>query len=1269
MGGRILPNLKLIAVNFVLLCFLFISIESNSIESHEIPLENEDFENEHSVSSRFISMMLKRSVRMRYSKEASLELRSKRLQDTEEESKRIRRDDERELNEIDRQRIEYERRLFESLNIIGTVPATRLYVPEYVQDAQGAQTKSFNIEIGTVVGKVRKLFPHGKQLIVWPYLGWRNFTINENTGEVETTAKMDFELIRLYNMTIRDFKHNYSNPEPLKQPPWPDPLQDGEDPKRSYVDHYLIVEVVDRNDNAPKFSRDVFDSGRFSGQVNSNARAGTPILYVHPEDDDSGPRGRIRFNIKTDNGEQSDFTIDPTTHFLKTTGARDLRSGEHRIEVEALDYGMPPRTSGFQTFTVRVGKVPPEFFGAPYNLNFSEASVRGSVVGKIDAVSRSGMPIKYKILTEDVKDTFAINHLGELILLREIDYETANDSDKMFKFEVQAIEDSYQGRSTKITVTLTLTNADDHLGMFKTPAKQLKFKEGDFRQGGDIFTVEVEDCDCKENCDCKTGEMIYKIGDTKGFFEITSSGQIRNIKDLDYEKQNYFFFPVQVTDPGANGRTRTSYVEITVLDIDDTPPKFDPATYEFAIFEDAPKDQVVGVAQAIDPDPATKPDDITYRVKSADPSEGREYFEFGNQGVIKVLKNTNQFKGSDVYEFTVDAIDKGGHTSDPSATVKIRVLDVNDHQPVFKKCEQQSIEENQPIGTVLTKLTATDDDRGRNKLIEYSLAPVQNQDFFKINNQTGEVSIKSKLDREKYDEIFVVAKATDGGADRSELLRQIGYCQFIVKVLDVNDHHPTFTVAEFEVKILRSLSKGSRVLSVEAEDPDLGDNAVIEYRIVTQKKGGSPVDYVEIVKATGEVKVKSSMNGLNLADVITLVIEASNKKVVSGPASGDLSRTTVKIKFSNHEPPTFPKYVYKAHVKEDRDPSTLVETLKSSDSGVVFSLQTIRNRDNLPFFVESSTGGIKTSKQVDYELKKSYLFAVRAEKKGGMTSIIVHIIVDDVDDVVPIFGNDKYEATVSEAAKGGVNVFRVQASDPDPIKGDKIIYAIQSSDVSKYFKIEEKTGYAQITTAPDVKEGVFDREKNPSYTIILEAYRESAPKLKSTAILTVNIRDENDSPPKFVQQKYGPYSIAENIKVPYKFPKLIINATDKDILENGYIEYFITSGNDGRFSMETIVGRDQENTARLIISSPLDAKKSPEFEKNPVYTLTVTATDRKHTANATITIKVSVKYILFLYIIVEFIELLNVYHQLFSPVLQICYDFHILITIYFKRFE
>ena len=1237
MGGHVIPRLKLTVFSFFVVCSFLAFSESSSVDWNldKIPFENEGNENVQSTSRRFISLMLKRSAATRYSEKASLH-RSRIQRNADKALPRVRREeDEAERTKQDELQEEC-KRLFESLNIIGTIPATRLYVPEYIQEAStpGSQQNTFNIEVNTVVGKVPKLFPLGKQLIVWPYLGWRNFTVDLNTGEVRTTAKMDFELIRLYNMTIRDFRHNYSDPDPLKELPMPSP-ENPVDPKLDYVDHYLIVEVVDRNDNVPKFIRDsnAARRGKFTGEVNTNAHAGTPILLLQAEDDDSGPRGRIRFNIETDNKEQSLFTIDPKTHFLKTTGLL-LRSGEHRVKIKALDYGMPPKSSGVQLFTVRVGKQPPVFLSTAYNLNFSEASVRGSVVGKVEAISRSGMPMNYEILTPNINKTFAINHLGEMTLLRELDYETANASDKRFEFKVRGKETGFQGRSNEVTVVLTLVNADDHLGMFKTPATTLQFDEGSLGQTGDIFKVDVMDCDCKaDNCECGTGEMIYKIGDTNGFFDITSSGQIRNLKNLDYEVKNYFVFPVSVTDPGKNGRTRTSYVEINVLDLDDTPPKFPKASYDFAIFEDAPKDQVIGVAQAEDPDPATNPNDIDYRITSSTPSEAKNYFTVASQGVIKVLENRNKFQGFDTYELVITASDKGitgkdPNRSDPPATVTIRVLDVNDHQPVFKQCRQQTIKEHQKIGTILTTLSAIDEDRGRNKLIEYSLAKVQKHNFFTINNNTGEIRTTTVLDREEYSEIFVVAKATDGGAGRSEPLRQIGYCQFIVKIEDVNDHYPTFTVQTFAVNVLRTVPTGATLLYVEATDPDLGDNAKIVYTIFSQKLKTRAVDYLEVVKTTGQVRVKNSMSRLNLGDKITLVIRANNTKPVIGSVADSQRDTTVEVTITNDRPPTFPKWKYEGNIDENKQPGSTVLTLGTAPN-MAYSLQVMRDRDSLPFFVESSTGKIKTTTTLDYESQKSFLFAVTARKTAGQgsTSLIVKINVNDKDDVVPIFGSDQYEATVSELAGGRVNVFRVQASDPDPVRGDRVIYRIEPKYDYTYFTVVDMTNFAQIKTAANLKKGFFDREKRDVYTIIIEAFRKSSPFLKSTALLTINVRDENDSPPIFVKSSFTAKPIPENIAVPYVVPDVVLNATDKDILENAEVYYYITSGNDGRFSMETIVGQDGQNTGKLIVTRPLDAKKSPEFEKNPVYTLTVTATDRKHTATATITVRVSLLFV------------------------------------------
>ena len=149
-----------------------------------------------------------------------------------------------------------------------------------------------------------------------------------------------------------------------------------------------------------------------------------------------------------------------------------------------------------------------------------------------------------------------------------------------------------------------------------------------------------------------------------------------------------------------------------------------------------------------------------------------------------------------------------------------------------------------------------------------------------------------------------------------------------------------------------------------------------------------------------------------------------------------------------------------------------------------------------------------------------------------------------------------------------------------------------------------------------------------------EANRRSHP----ASIVTIRVLDVNDHKPVFKDCKEQ--SIDENKPIGTLLTNLsatdkdrgvnklieysldlVLEAKDEDIVSN--IRYYITSGNDGRFSMETVVRQSQENTGRLIISRPLDVKKSQEFERNPVYTLTVTATDGKHTATTTVTVRVS----------------------------------------------
>ena len=292
---------------------------------------------------------------------------------------------------------------------------------------------------------------------------------------------------------------------------------------------------------------------------------------------------------------------------------------------------------------------------------------------------------------------------------------------------------------------------------------------------------------------------------------------------------------------------------------------------------------------------------------------------------------------------------------------------------------------------------------------------------------------------------------------------------------------------------------------------------------------------------------------------------------------------------------------------------------------MLYSLQKeIRERDNLPFTVHSASGTIHTSKTLDFEKKTSYLFAITA-KLGGprdiFSSAIVQINIEDVDDVAPLFGNDRYKTAISEATIGNTNVFRLKATDPDPINGGQIEYKIRLQYDYQIFTLTQESDYAQIKTSRGLPEGSIDRETKEVYNIIDEARR--GEKL-STAFVSINVRDENDSPPIFKQKFYSATVKEGDLKTPYIIPNLNVMAEDKDILENANVSYFITSGNDGRFEMRTMYEKDQKNYGNLYIVQPLDVEKTPEFQTNPVYSLTVTATDRKHTDTATIQIIVSI---------------------------------------------
>ena len=120
-----------------------------------------------------------------------------------------------------------------------------------------------------------------------------------------------------------------------------------------------------------------------------------------------------------------------------------------------------------------------------------------------------------------------------------------------------------------------------------------------------------------------------------------------------------------------------------------------------------------------------------------------------------------------MYNFTITATDNGliPRQSTPAGHVIIHVTDINDNPPIFQQPTYNfTVEEESNVGLIIGMVSASDHDSGQNQIIMYHIVLANpNGSFFTIDDQTGEISILSSLDREHYSQHELVVVAADQG--------------------------------------------------------------------------------------------------------------------------------------------------------------------------------------------------------------------------------------------------------------------------------------------------------------------------------------------------------------------------------------------------------------------------------------------------------------------------------------------------------------------------
>ncbi|KAL4647068.1 protocadherin Fat 3-like [Arapaima gigas] len=252
--------------------------------------------------------------------------------------------------------------------------------------------------------------------------------------------------------------------------------------------------------------------------------------------------------------------------------------------------------------------------------------------------------------------------------------------------------------------------------------------------GTEVIQVEATDKDLGLN-----GEIYYTMLTSTTQFGINSTNGIIYVAgQLDREFVSTFNLKVEARDKAEKGHQRFSVaaLRITLEDVNDCAPIFIPSYYSTRVLEDLPVGTIVAWLETQDPDSG-----LGGQVRYSLVNDYNGRFEVDKaSGVIRLTKELD-YETQQFYNLTVRAKDKGRPLSLSSVSfVEVEVVDVNEnlYAPYFSDFAlSSSVKENSRIGMSVLRVTAKDDDTGRDGDIQYTIRDGSGLGRFSIDEETG----------------------------------------------------------------------------------------------------------------------------------------------------------------------------------------------------------------------------------------------------------------------------------------------------------------------------------------------------------------------------------------------------------------------------------------------------------------------------------------------------------------------------------------------------
>lgn len=571
--------------------------------------------------------------------------------------------------------------------------------------------------------------------------------------------------------------------------------KDGGKPQRSGTME-LNITITDENDNAPFFTQT-----KYNITVKEDITDGTGILQIIATDNDINENSWLLYRLSPHQPDfevlKSLFYINEHTGVLSVIGQLVYQPGKfYKIIVEAVDRGNPSLLSTNQAeVTVYVedtGNNPPTVkinllsSGNGRIVNVSEFSTTGTFVAHVEVqdqdTGKNGEVVCF------VKDPFftlePLSNKGfKVVVAKQLDSETQD----LHTVVVTCEDKGVPVLSSSDNFLVRVTDENDCAPKFTKSNYYEDFFENNNR-GDLVINVRATDGDKSKTNNSKI--EYYLDSTVRNYFAIdASTGTIRALAKFDREERSSWTFRVYARDFGKPPLTGNATISIRIKDRNDNAPKFANSTFIFSVQENLPSGSVVDRLKAADND-TDENGMFTYAI--SDTKETKLPFLLFPDGVIKTTMELDRERKAS-YEFTAIAIDKGVPKRTSSATVIVRVADVNDESPkiVFPKDGNDTVTVNhlKPSGSFVTKIEAYDQDEGENSKLSYVIEEGNAGRLFSLNLKSGILSMAQAYEVEENEEekFTLVIAVHDGGipqrSERGELNVIIRYSNETLKQL------------------------------------------------------------------------------------------------------------------------------------------------------------------------------------------------------------------------------------------------------------------------------------------------------------------------------------------------------------------------------------------------------------------------------------------------------------------------------------------------------